>query len=435
MASPVADFYSAPSGVQVYGGRFPPTMSGGATLDDLTASGAFGTLVTNLSGSALLGDATTSGTMSGPPAWFTSLSLLTWTQIGSNTIQDVNPAQDAAINPSGGGTDSAPWTPTGVLSGMTNQWSGGAYDQSIDQMWVGGGGHAGYMGNECYSIDLRQDSPAWVRRGYPSGSIQKPNPGGFAADGANSSLLPDGRPHAVHNYNLLTTDNAGSLVLMARGYQWNGVSTNFGYRFLGSTNDWDTSNPYAGIGSSSTGSCCYDPVRGVVWYMSGTVIASVNVTTGVVTTTSISTSGNVDAYYSHMEYDTTRNLVIIFLGGTAGGSWASSSVVFFDPSNPVALFDAPQSVATFQWGPRGIVYDAVSDRYLVWNTGASLTVITPPASSPSTNNWVHSTLTPSGTPSAPSLNGTWGRFRLSQKYGCAFLLNLTTEKLWALKLH
>jgi hypothetical protein len=415
MASPVADAYSAPSGAAVYAGRYPgsSTLAGGATLADVSAAGG----------------------MSGIPAWLAALSLNTWTQIGANTIQDVNPAQDASINPSGGGTNTAPWTPTGNLTDVFNEWSGAALDDVNGRMWAGGGGHAGYRGNEYYSIDLDAGSPVWSRRGYPSGSIQKPNAGGFSADGANSSLLPDGRPHSVHNYNLLAAPPTGDLWLMARGFQWAGNATPYGYRFDGATNDWDTANPIAGVGASATGSCCYDPVRDCLWYFSGSVIGKVNLSTYAVTASGPSSSGSVVGYYTRMIYDTTRNLVVIFLGDFPGGSWSGASVVFFDPANPTTLYAAPQSVAQFLVGSIGIAYDKAGDRYLMWNGGGSVTVITPPATSPDVNTWVHSTLTFSGTPSTKSSNGTWGRFQISDKYKCLFLLNASTEKLWAVKLH
>jgi len=47
---------------------------------------------------------------------------------------------------------------------------------------------------------------------------------------------------------------------------------------------------------------------------------------------------------------------------------------------------------------------------------------------------VTSTLTCSGTLSTAASNGTWGRFQVSNEFNCAFLLNATGEKLWALAL-
>jgi len=369
----------------------------------------------------------------GLPAWRSALTDLTWTQIGSNKITDVNPANDAAINPVH--PSSPVWVPSGGLSGAAGEWSGGALDDVNGRMWFCGGGHAGYKGNEAYSIDLSADAPAWARRGYPSGSIQH-SIASVDANGANSSLLTDGRPHQVHTYNLLSCLPNGDLVLCPSGYQWAATATSYGYVFDHADDDWDTAQSLAvtSRGSASAGCSCYDPVRDVVWCFTGDGVVSYDPNSSWAKTEQFNANGNATGYYACMVYDSLRDLIVVFLGSAGGGSLASAYVVFFDPDSPTAFTIAPQDNTT-RWGICGVGYDAANDRYLTWSrSGNNLTIITPPATSPGTNTWVSSTLTCSGTLSSPSSNGTWGRFQVSNEYNCAFLLNATGEKLWALAL-
>lgn len=368
------------------------------------------------------------GTPSTVPAWLSALSLNTWAEIGANVITDVNPANDPAINPNHPST--APWASLSSLSNVANQWSGGALDDTSGRFWFTGGGHAGYFGNEAYSIDLQADAPSWVRRGYPSGSIQFPC-ANLAASGADGSLLTDGRPAQVHNYNLLTVDASGDLCLLPGGYNWAGNATGKGHKFSHSTSDW-TATEFSPLSGGSAGGACYDPVRNVHWLFSGNYLQSFAADgTG---TQHINTWGDLSGYYSRLIYDTTRNLIVMFLGNAPGGVYSGASIVFIDPASPTTITVAPQSVAQFQWGSSAVDYDHDSDRYLAWD-GTTMTAITPPGTSPGVNAWVHSTVSLTGSPSANSSNGTWGRFRVSRKYGCAFLLNSTSQKIWALKLH
>lgn len=394
MATPAGDSYSVASGQTCYMGRQAPVLT-----------------------------------------WLAALTLGTWAQIGANTVQDVNPAQDATINPSGGGTNVAPWTPSGTLLGSFGDYSGAAWDEVRKTFRISGGGHAGYKGNEGYGQGMSVNNPAMVRRGYPSGSIQKPNAGGVDANGANASLLPDGRPHQTHTYNLLVIDpTTGDLIMLPSGYQWAGTASPFGYAFREATSDWDTTVTFAAPAGAVAGCGCYDPGSGRIFAFLNDKLCSFDKTTGA-RTDHFTTNGNWTGYYCHMEYDSTRQLMVVFSGGQQGGPFTSCSIAYFDPANPTAFTIATVTGGLTNWGPRGIAYDRDGDRYLVWNGGSNFTVVTPPASNPGTNAWLTSTLVCSGTPSSPAASGTWGRMRYSPTYKTIFLLNSPNERTWAIKLH
>lgn len=360
--------------------------------------------------------------------WLTALTLNTWAQIGSNTANNVDPNADAAINPNH--PSAAPWRNGYDLTYVANQWNGGALDDTNGVFWTGGGGHVGYYGNELYSVDLEVNNPAWIRRGYPSGSIQKPN-SDFTTLSLSGSKLPDGRPAPVHNYNLFTAVSNGDVVIAAGGYNANGENTGWGYRFDSTTNDWVTGTPLNGW--VPTYSCaCWDPVRNKLWVFDHQFLTSIDLATGNITV-HFDTQTDAVGEYSKMIYDSIRDIFVVFLSARASSVYGNAYVLYFDPDNPTDFIKAIQDNTVLR-GKHGVAFDPDGDRILCWNGGANLTVITPPATGWNTNTWVSSTLTLSGTPSAAASNGTYGRFQYSTKYKCAFLLNSLGEKLWAVKL-
>lgn len=366
------------------------------------------------------------------PAWRQGLTPLSWVQIGSNTIYDTDPATDPAINPSYSvGSHSAPWTPTGGLNGAAAEWSGGT--QWNEEVWFIGGGHAGYKGNCVWSIDLKQDAPFWARRGYPSGSYQMPI-GSVESIGADNSVGSDGRPLAVHTYSLVAGTPSGIAVLPG-GYQWQGSGTVTGHMFEPSSNDWLTGITFAqpSTGTGTSGCAVYDAVRDCIWYLGGSMMCRYDRSTGAKTELFTCLGTNVIGYYGRMHHDTTRDLIVLWIGTAPGGAYASNTCFFFDPNSPTGLTVAPQDTTTIR-GTGGIVYSKAHDAYYAWTSGQNLVKITPPSSSPGTNTWVSSTVTGSGGTLSASSNGVFGRMQLIEKYDCITLFNLTTEKLWVLPL-
>src|SRR5581483_5286963 len=121
------------------------------------------------------------------PAWWSSLPDSTWTSIAGahgQRIVDVLPSP----------------VPNSGLSGedpqsLTSAWSGASVEQTRGEyMFVAGGGHADYPGNEGYALSLRAASPAWRRISDPT-----PNSRLTALTTTNGVLTyNDGRPRADH---------------------------------------------------------------------------------------------------------------------------------------------------------------------------------------------------------------------------------------------
>jgi hypothetical protein len=70
-------------------------------------------------------------------------------------------------------------------------YGGMALDRSTSRLYMHGGGHNDYAGNEIDMLDLSADSPTWVE-------VQPSSP--VSAIGSNQAYYSDGRPAAAHVY-------------------------------------------------------------------------------------------------------------------------------------------------------------------------------------------------------------------------------------------
>ncbi len=122
------------------------------------------------------------------PEWVKQIAPGTWAEVSRNTLADVNPARDPAVNPNHPGPP--PWRDNqGAVLGA---WNGGAFASGYGKsgaLILVGGGHTDYYGNEVYAFDL--DSRSWQRLTNPYRSPSFP-----IADG----IWPDGTPSVSHTY-------------------------------------------------------------------------------------------------------------------------------------------------------------------------------------------------------------------------------------------
>lgn len=394
MATPRADSYSVESGVAVYAGRFSL------------------------------------------PAWRRGLTALAWYELGENVVTDVDPANDPAINPNY--PAAAPWVPLGnQLYQMCEEWSGGSWDETNQRFWIFGGGHDGYQGNEGYAIDLSLDSPIWERRGYPTGSIQKP---GAVRTRNGSSWGSDGRPLAIHTYGLLTVLPNGRIFTCKGGAAYDsGHGGPSAYEFDPISNDYDmtrlyTATDYAYYGL--TGSCTYDPSRNKVYETSGPYVIAYDI--------AAQTAGIVYGALYGPEFGLSSTLIripehdiLVNFGGVSSSVGTGNSTCIIDPASITSTPVPITSAADQLWSLYGVAYDTLRKRVLGWPGGASVETLTPPPTNPKAGTWVYSSLTTStthATPTARNSHGTYGRFFYNAKLDCAVAFNRTSEKLFVLPL-
>jgi hypothetical protein len=368
------------------------------------------------------------------PTWRQGLTPLTWYAVGGNTLHSIRPTNDPAVNPNYPST--APWAQLGPQSDIISAWGGGAWDEANQRLWVAGGGHSAYLGNEPYTIDLDADSPVWVMRGYPTGSIQRPVAAVAARKVGDTDVGQDGRPLSVHTYGLLTVLGNGRLFLGWGAFAYDASGTAVA-EFDPTVDDWDMSTGRYAVAPGQadvTGSVEYDPGRNRVWQASGSRITSYDCSTKVVTKNYQSYSGGVTNGPSIRRMP-EHDLLAVF-SGNANTFGTGKHVALVNPASP-GVAPVGINATTQDWGYRGVTYDTLRKRFMAWHGGGAVATLTPPASSPATNPWTYGSLTTStavATPSAAQTQGTYGRAVYSAKYDCLVVINGTTEQLYVLPL-
>lgn len=373
------------------------------------------------------------GSTNSNPAWRQGMTPLTWYEVGANVVTDVDPRKDPSINPNFPAP--APWDISGPLSNMAQEWSGGAWDETRQTFWIFGGGHDGYQGNEGFSINLDADSPTWQRRGYPTGSFQRP---GTVRTRNGAGWGSDGRPLAVHTYNLLTVLGNGRVFQgYGNGAYDSGPPGPSAFEFDPATNDYDMSRLYTANYPyiPPFGSCEYDGTRNTVWCTAGPRLISYDIAarTGTILYGELYGPEFGSGRLIRMpEHD-----LLVKISGSANSANTGRSVVVIDPANPTHAPIGIRAATNPVWALYGVAYDTRRKRFMGWPGGAAIETLTPPASNPKTGIWTYSSLAISTalvTPTKRNREGTYGRFFYSYKYDCAVAYNKTTEKLFVLPL-
>jgi len=130
-------------------------------------------------------------------------------------------------------------------------WGGGAYDSAGKRLWVWGGGHGNYYGNEIYAFDL--EKLAWSR-------VTDPSP----VTTLSADPLPDGNPISRHTYDgLAFITHANRFFGYGGSMAGDGYGTEVTWTFDPVAKQWHNMAP-AGSGNSPTTACCnfngeYDP--------------------------------------------------------------------------------------------------------------------------------------------------------------------------------
>ncbi len=355
------------------------------------------------------------------PAWLSAMPVNTWATPGSNTLSSVDPALDPAVNPNYPGI--APWKGANGFESIVTAWSGAVWDEANKRLLITGGGHADYAGNEVYAWSVV--TAAFTRLNNPTGAIGNT---GTLNDGLDATVPAyfDGRPRSAHTYNHL---------LMLDGVMWNfqgstyvgGSGARGAFKFIG--NDWQRNGTQTF--GNNYGGTIYDASRSrFVTFSPGTGRPEWYNPAADTKAQYTRWSNNNDSTGSELQlvHIPSRDLVVSF----------TANIQLFKLDDTADSTAATVSGVTPNWSNNrliGAVYDAANDRILCWNSAASIYVLTPPASNPLSNAWVWSKIDAvSGTPSAPTANGTYGRFWHSPSLNCVGVVNSVTEKMYVFRL-
>ncbi|NND65357.1 MAG: hypothetical protein HKM24_05265, partial [Gammaproteobacteria bacterium] len=86
------------------------------------------------------------------PADVSQLTAGHWCEVPNSNVSALDPEDDPAVNPNYPG--GAPWRGVEGQSAIMNDWVGGGFDTLRNRLFIMGGGHDGYAGNEVYVFDV-----------------------------------------------------------------------------------------------------------------------------------------------------------------------------------------------------------------------------------------------------------------------------------------
>jgi hypothetical protein len=155
------------------------------------------------------------------------MPALTWIEVPGTRIADV---QGAFQSPGG-------------YKPYVNSYSGACVKDSGSEVFLAGGGHADYAGNEVYTLRLQNDAPKWVRRRNPTSVV-------YPASNVGTAYYADGRPSARHTgWNIQFINVLDRMFYIGGWALWgngNGTTRTVD-AFNPSTNDYEPAGSYPSL--------------------------------------------------------------------------------------------------------------------------------------------------------------------------------------------
>lgn len=326
-------------------------------------------------------------------------------------------------------------------------WNSAAINQAAADMWVWGGGHADYGGNEPYKLYLLADTPAWQMMRPPSGAIGNLLTTTGTVGESATGLYSDGRPRVTHTYNSLVYVPGVGFTVTNLYYVYPHVNgPGKAYSFNEAANDWSLLSDYVSLGdaNSPNGGSCYDSSRHCIWLLGNGAYNMVKIDCATGTATQHGTVANHAQGAIALKYDAANDLIYILSASSSSG-WLDypSRMSIFDPSTSLFHILPPYTgslAAGMSITGHGVAWDEVGGRLLLWNEQANrakISVLTRPSSNLLTSAWAASELTLDAgntvTPTAAATNGTFGRFDLIPRLGICVLLNAVDQPVYFFK--
>lgn len=369
----------------------------------------------------------------------------TWAEVGSNTVDGLNPRFNPAMNPRAnepgppnflGGPAGAP------QSDVVVAWCGACWVEGDHKLYVGpGGGHNNYYGNETYVWDAQTAQFSIPPTAWPTGSVGH-SPGYNFLDGLQATgKYADGRVRSYHSYGNFATRRGSEAWFFGGAVGALSIdTTNKSAIWRWENGNWVDKSGFV-IGGNVGGGVCWDERRDL-FYIVGP-----------------GTPGGIDFYdpntnrhgrtgresnagaYALPAYEPNRDLLVMLtssqrptivkvarLGADRESMMTVPTTGEPPPSNEVSTGLGRGA------GTNGFVYDRDADRFLIWQGGQTVYTLTPPSpgSDPMTTPWVWGRLPlalPSANPGPAEFNGTYGRFWYSSAWRCCGVFSSTTQKM------
>jgi MYXO-CTERM domain-containing protein len=313
---------------------------------------------------------------------------------------------------------------TGVAAVM-DAWSSGAYDTVRDRLYVTGGGHNDYFGNEVYAFDV--NTLKWMR-------LTEPSP---LATG--EKCPPADRPCATHTYDGLEYLPPPSDRLLLQGFP-NAGSSNVGYStylFDPGAKTWQRMTAYSYTGNEQrTGAVsAYDPVSGLFFYHTAFSGQLASYDAKRDQWKGYGYDGWLTYSFSAAIDPVRHQFVAIGDSSNGGQQELIGKIATFDISDPAAT--DIKVVPTVTTGDQSAVaannagfdYDVVSDKLVAWIGGGNVYAL-----DAGTRSWKKHPPTNGVTPTDPNPNGTYGRFRYVPSKNLFILVNRVDDDVFFYKL-
>lgn len=297
-------------------------------------------------------------------------------------------------------------------SAVTEDWSGATLDAVNDRLFILGGGHGGYAGNEVYRLDL--GSLTLSRINEPSRPIR---------DGCLfGGVYADGRPVSRHTYAHIAYLPVSNRLFMVGGSQWEcGFFIGDAWTFDPAADAWveksHANGPRVGFGLS----LALDPHTGLVYAHDDFDLYHYDPGADAWTRRTQNQQGPGD--YKSGVIDPNRRRYLYYAAGDRTLYWygiASPTGTLTRQSGPTTGCDFMDTYAA------GWEYDPVLDRLVAWNGGDTVSLLDP-------DTRVCTTVTHAGGPAGVD-NGTFGRFRYSPRSRVYVTCNDVDDNCHALRL-
>jgi len=369
------------------------------------------------------------------PTWYTSQAVSTWQALTAGStpqLSNVDPCPGRGCSYSGVEGQAA----------VMDDYAGAV--ATVSSMIIPAcGGHGGYGGNEVYEYLFNQETPGWLRRTNPSTSIQIEVP-----------YYSDGKPTSMHQYNHSayvpplsgsTRGNRVYIPLLAQVWGSGNYSFGTGATYNLTTASWEEQGYLAAWNGDREykAACAYDPVTEKIWMREGAGVAqhrisSYDVRTNVWTYYTTNTDPWVQSSNTAF-IDPVRRVMV----QVRSGSLYVSDLAF--PTNVGRIYTVSGLTTT---SAPGAEYEPVSGKWVFWNGGRTLQVITPPANyrtgdgstanplNASATYTVGQTINPGtgATPTSANPNGTYGRFQYIEQPKCFAVVNRTNQPMYVFKI-
>ena len=300
---------------------------------------------------------------------------------------------------------------SGGCHNVIDAWGGGAYDAGRKRLWVWGGGHQDYFGNELYAFDM--ETLKWARITDPSA---------ITADKLSADPLPDGNPISRHTYDgLAFIGPADRLFAFGGSMAGNGYGTSVTWVFDPVAGKWSNRVP-SGQANVPATACCnftaeYDGFTKKVYMRDPNWISAYDF--------------EANAWTHIREWSHSWGPGKAVIDG-------KRHLLFTLGSEEFLVYDlAKQSDVSAEWKSTGgdsllagygvgAAYDAKTDRLVGWTGGGVY------AMDLQTKVWKR--MSGAGAPAKPALSGTFGRFRYDAEDNVFALVNGVDEDVWFYKL-